>query len=145
MKVINIAVSILFSIQLVACSGVTTNSDQQGGNNTEQQSQIIKDVDATQMNQLISENSEAIILDVRTEGELAGGMVPNAKHIDFYGSDFNDQLSKLDKDKPVFVYCAVGGRSGKAMRMMEKMGFQEVYNLKGGFPTWQSAGFEVSK
>ena len=145
MRIIHIAFSILLSIPIFACSDVNSNSDQQNEVGSEQESQIIRDIDATEMHQLISENTDATVLDVRTQGELAGGMLPNAKHIDFYSSDFNDQLSKLDKNKPVFVYCAVGGRSGKAMRMMKKMEFKEVYNLKGGFPTWQSAGFEVSK
>jgi len=145
MRIIHIALTILLSIPMFACSDGTVHSDQQSETNLAQQSQINRDIDATEMHQLISESAEPIILDVRTEGELAGGMLPNAQHIDFYNADFEDQLSKLDKNRPVFVYCAAGGRSGKAKKMMKNLDFKEVYNLKGGFPTWQSAGFEISK
>ena len=145
MRIIQISLIVLLSVPMFACSGGNSNTEQHGSESTIQQGQIVKNIDAAEMHQLIAENSDALILDVRTEGELSGGMLPNAMHIDFYGNDFNDQLSKLDKDKAVFVYCAAGGRSGKAMNMMKKLDFKEVYNLKGGFPTWQSAGFEISK
>jgi phage shock protein E len=43
---------------------------------------------------------------------------------------FEQNLSALDKSKPVFVYCAVGGRSSKAAQVLNKNGFK-VYNLTG--------------
>ena len=57
-----------------------------------------------------------------------------------YEDDFEKQLEKLDKEKPVAVYCKVGGRSGQAMGKMNKLGFKEVYNLDGGMDAWKSAG-----
>ena len=134
---IQLAVSILLSLSIMACG--TNNSE------TIDQDHIVKNIEAKEMSQLISDNADAIVIDVRTEEELSGGMVPNAINIDFYSDDFKSKLSELDSDKPVFVYCAAGGRSGKAMKMMKEMNFKEVYNLKGGFPTWQNAGLEVSK
>lgn len=74
-----------------------------------------------------------IILDVRTPSEVASGTLPNATVIDFYGANFKEDLNKLDKEKPVFVYCRSGNRSGQAANMMKEMGFKEVYDLIGGY------------
>ena len=65
MKIVQLAVSILLSLSIMACG--TTNSETAG------QDQIVKNVDAKEMGQLISENADAIIIDVRTKDELAGG------------------------------------------------------------------------
>ena len=63
----------------------------------------------------------------------------------FYDADFKAQLEKLDKNKPVYVYCKVGGRSGQAAAQMQAMGFTAVYNLTGGMNAWNGAGKEVVK
>ena len=136
MRLLAILASVFISINLVACGG----SAQEGGS----EGQIAKNVDATQFHQLYTEKGGQM-LDVRTDGEVAQGYITGAVQIDFYGDDFDKKVAELDKDKPVFVYCAAGGRSGQAMNKMKDMGFKEVYNLSGGFPTWASAGYEVLK
>ncbi|WP_299462371.1 rhodanese-like domain-containing protein [uncultured Microscilla sp.] len=86
-----------------------------------------------------------IVLDVRTQAEVDKGKLPKATNIDFYKPDFDDQVAKLDKSRPVYVYCAVGGRSGKAMKKMKAAGFKEVYNLDGGFGAWKQLGYTIEK
>ena len=76
---------------------------------------------------------DAQMLDVRTPNEWKQGKVDDATCMNFYDTDFGKQVEKLDKTKPVFVYCAAGGRSAKASKMLKDMGFKEVYNLKGGY------------
>lgn len=78
-----------------------------------------------------------VVLDVRTPGETAGGVIPGAIELDFRSPDFAAQISQLDKDKTYLVYCAAGGRSSKACGMMEEAGFREVYNLTGGYRAWK--------
>lgn len=82
---------------------------------------------------------EAQLLDVRTPGEWNEGIIEGAITANIYEDDFDQQLEKLDKDKPVAVYCKSGGRSGQAMSQMHEMGFKEVYNLKGGIGAWNNA------
>lgn len=105
---------------------------------------ITKDVDASTFQAMIAEKQEAQLLDVRTPEEVGAGMIAGAMHMDFYEGNFKDQLSTLDKSKPVLVYCAAGGRSGKAMDIMQKMGFSEVYNLAGGYRGWSNAGLPTT-
>ena len=85
------------------------------------------------------------LLDVRTPGEWKTGTIPNALKMNFMESNFKEQVSALDKDKPVLVYCAVGGRSAKAQQLLLQWGFKEVYNLLGGINAWQNAGYELKK
>jgi rhodanese-related sulfurtransferase len=43
----------------------------------------------------------------------------------------------LDKNKPVLVYCAAGGRSASAAKDLKKAGFKKVYDLEGGYDAWE--------
>lgn len=104
---------------------------------------VVQQVDATQFNSLMESSPEKIVMDVRTDGEVAAGVIPNATQIDLSRNDFRESISKLDKSKPVFVYCAVGGRSSMASEVLEEAGFTKIYNLTGGVNAWQQAGFPL--
>lgn len=86
-----------------------------------------------------------VVLDVRTRREYEEGHIPGAVLLDFNSPDFGKELAKLDKNKTYLVHCAVGGRSAKAARKMEEMGFQRVFNLLGGMRAWEKAGKPVEK
>ena len=79
---------------------------------------------------------EVQLIDVRTSEEFHSGTIGDAQNIDFNAPDFKAQLSKLDKNKPVLVFCAVGGRSAGASKVLESLGFKEIYDLKGGYRGW---------
>lgn len=86
----------------------------------------------------LNADENAVILDVRTPEEVAQGIIPNAIVIDIYkGQGFIDDIQKLDKTKTYYVYCKSGGRSGQACGVMNQLGFENVYNLIGGFTDWQ--------
>ena len=82
-------------------------------------------------------NENSIIIDVRTELEVAEGIIPDAINIDIYGGQlFIDEINKLDKSKSYFLYCKAGGRSSQACSLMNQLGFDKTYNLLGGFMNW---------
>lgn len=86
----------------------------------------------------LEKDNNSVVLDVRTQDEVEEGIIPNAIHIDIYqGQGFIDELEKLDKTKNYYVYCKSGGRSGQACAIMNQLGFNSAYNLKGGFMEWQ--------
>ncbi|WP_412560153.1 rhodanese-like domain-containing protein [Winogradskyella sp. MIT101101] len=86
----------------------------------------------------LDKDNNSVVLDVRTQDEVEEGVIPNAIHIDIYqGQGFIDELEKLDKTKSYYVYCKSGGRSGQACAIMNQLGFNNAYNLKGGFLEWQ--------
>ncbi|MCP9769604.1 rhodanese-like domain-containing protein [Lacihabitans sp. LS3-19] len=79
----------------------------------------------------INSTPKAQLIDVRTPGEWAQGKIGSSNLISIADPNFIQQASKLDKNKPVFVYCAVGGRSARASSMLQQAGFKQVYNLTG--------------
>lgn len=85
-----------------------------------------------------------IILDVRTPAEVAKGKIPNSINIDFYDNNFSQKTTNLDKSKTILVYCAVGGRSTKAMNFLTNKGYT-VYNLNSGFNGWSTKGLPIVK
>lgn len=80
------------------------------------------------------------LIDVRTPEEYKAGHLEGAKNIDFYSKDFAQQMAKLDKNKPVAVYCAVGGRSASATDKLKSLGFAKIYDLDGGIRGWTASG-----
>ena len=85
----------------------------------------------------LENDSNAVIIDVRTEEEVDEGHIPNAVHLDiFKGQEFIDALKDLDTDKSYYVYCRSGARSGQACSIMNQLGFEKAYNLMGGFSDW---------
>jgi rhodanese-related sulfurtransferase len=79
----------------------------------------------------------AQLIDVRTPREFSNGFIEGAKNIDYNGDTFEKQMKKLDKTKPVLVYCAAGGRSENAAELLQEWGFKEVYDLEGGYNGWK--------
>ncbi len=91
------------------------------------------------------ENSDFVIIDIRTPQEFSDGHIENAINIDFYSRDFRQKLSELDKNKTYLVYCRTGVRSKLAMPVFINLGFKEVYEMDGGIVAWIEAGYEVVK
>jgi rhodanese-related sulfurtransferase len=98
--------------------------------------QINTSISVDDFEKKISEDKNPQLIDVRTPGEFEQGHLKGALNYDINGSDFENQLSKLDKNKSVLVYCLSGGRSSSAADILEEKGFLEVYNLKGGIMKW---------
>lgn len=80
----------------------------------------------------IKATKDAQLLDVRTPQEWQAGKIASSNCMNFNDADFKQQIEKLDKNKPIFVYCAAGGRSSKAAPILQAAGFKQVYNLSGG-------------
>jgi thioredoxin len=97
------------------------------------------DLSPTEFSKQLKETENPTILDVRTPGEFSEGHIQNALNIDWNGSSFDAQVSKLDKNSTVFVYCLSGGRSGSAASQLRSNGFKNVLELDGGMMAWRSA------
>ena len=90
----------------------------------------------------LTEDTNAVIIDVRTEDECEEGIIPNAINIDiFKGQGFIDEVQNLDKSKNYYVYCKAGSRSPQACAVMNQLGFESTYNLIGGFMNWKGEVF----
>jgi rhodanese-related sulfurtransferase len=110
-------------------SGVTSEAPAQ-------QKASVKNIKPADVAKITKEES-AIIVDVRTPGEVSEGVIEGASmFIDYNGGNFESEIAKLDKSKTYIVYCRSGARSANASGMMVNNGFQHIYNLEGGIMGW---------
>jgi len=87
---------------------------------------------------------KAYLVDVRTPEEFDGGHLQYATNINFNSPEFKAQIAKLDKHKPVYLYCRSGNRSGKAADTLKSLGFHSYYNI-GGFEQLKADGFPAEQ
>ena len=88
---------------------------------------------------------DAVVLDVRDEGEFAAGHINNARHVP--EKQIAGRIKELEKFKmkPVIVSCASGRRSASVADNLRKQGFTDVVALRGGIGAWQQAGMPLEK
>ena len=97
----------------------------------------------------VQDASEAVkkeniqFIDVRTVEEYQSGHAPKVVNIPL--DTLEKELSKLDKNKPVYVICATGRRSQKGAEILQKQDFKQLYNIIGGTSAWISAGLPTEK
>lgn len=93
----------------------------------------------------LAESKEPQLVDVRTPEEFQRGHLTNALNMNINSDDLKNRSQYLDKEKPLFVYCYLGGRSAKACDYFRKAGFKIVYDLEGGYSNWTSLNMPVEK
>jgi rhodanese-related sulfurtransferase len=93
--------------------------------------------------QTILKLEDVQLVDVRTKKEYEEGFIENSQNIDFNSPTFEDDINKLDKTKPVLVYCKSGTRSAKSVKKLMEAGFEKIYELEGGITKWKFKGLDV--
>lgn len=84
----------------------------------------------------------ARLIDVRTEAEVAQGMIDGAVHIPLHLLPL--RAADIPQDKPVVIYCRTGARSSQACAFMAAQGFDNMHNLTGGIQSWARSGHSLS-
>ncbi|KUO65559.1 MAG: rhodanese-like domain-containing protein [Lutibacter sp.] len=85
------------------------------------------------------------IIDIRTPQEFSEGHIEGAVNINYYDSNFMDQMAKFDKNQPIFIYCRSGNRTTAASKKAADFGFTEIYDLEGGILYWMKNNNETVK
>ena len=98
---------------------------------------VSQKVSAAQFQQLLAKSPDAQLIDVRTPAEYEAGTIEKAVNINIMDADFANQIDKLDKNRPVFLFCKVGGRSARAATQLEEMGFTTIYDMTDGYLGWE--------
>ena len=122
---IRIAIALVFLATMFSC----TMSAQQ-----------VKDVDVKAAKAMIDKGG-VTILDVRTPAEYQAGHIAQSVLANYNDPAFESMIAKIDKNKPVLVYCAAGGRSSRAAKLMSEKGWKNVSNMLGGMGAWGKAGY----
>lgn len=89
----------------------------------------MKKIYAKQLEEKLKAGEQLNILDVREDEEVATGKIPGAKHIPL--GQIPERLNELVKDKPYYIVCRSGGRSGQACAFLSAKGY-DVTNVEGG-------------
>ena len=92
----------------------------------------IKSINSSQAEKLIKSNEEVLILDVRRPNEFKESRIANSINIPVEEIEWETDEIEDFKDKPILVYCKIGVRSSVACNFLEKEGFNNLYNLRGG-------------
>lgn len=77
---------------------------------------------------------KAQLIDVREPKEFDGGHILGARNIPL--TQLKQRMSELRKDQAIYLYCQNGSRTGRAALMLNKKGYQDISQLKGGFKKW---------
>jgi len=118
----------LFSLFLMACSSSDTATVNQ-----------VSPIESAGL----QSNDFAVIIDVRSDSEWKGQRIPGAVHIPL--SELKGRMDELKsfEGKQLIMQCAVGGRSSKAVEILQHAGFTNVSNMNGGLVAWQKANLPI--
>lgn len=88
---------------------------------------------------LLINRENALVLDVRSDTEFAGGHIADARNIPL--AQLAERIDELRKyqQKPIVVNCQSGVRTNSACAQLKKAGFTRLYNLRGGMNAWKQA------
>ena len=100
----------------------------------------IQTISVEEFEKLLFDTKAEQLIDVRTAQEFVKYHIQSSKNIDYRGSGFRKEIEKLDKKKPVLIYCLSGTRSKAALSIFREAGFTTVYELKGGINEWSKLG-----
>lgn len=126
----------LISIVVIAVTLVAVNACNQT------KASGIEQITVDQMSDALK-NDSIQLLDVRTTDEYIESHLENAHNICVTDDDFKEKAANLNRDEPVYVYCKKGGRSAKAAKILQEMGFTKIYDMTGGILLWEEAGLET--
>lgn len=99
-------------------------------------------VSIDEAHELIINNKDILILDVRTPAEFMSGHIPNAINIPYNILPVRINEIEKYKNRIILVHCQSGGRSSSAVAILEQNGFTKIYHMNRGFGAWK---YEVTR
>lgn len=135
---------VILSFTFISCAQNTAKKEvkDNGNNYATQDKQVVELISPKDLNAKLGDIQ---LIDIRTPGEFAGGYIKGAININFFDRNFNDQMSKLNKEEEIYIYCRSGNRTGKAAKRLKDKGFTKIFDLQGGILNWNRNKLEVVK
>ena len=99
---------------------------------------VISDAQFTEI-----QDTDYILVDVRTTEEYESGHIQNAVNFDFYSESFQKEILSLDKSASIILYCRTQNRSTKTANYLKENGYKEITVLEGGITSWVKNGNDI--
>jgi rhodanese-related sulfurtransferase len=98
-----------------------------------QEESVVPEISVNELKQKLDNDEDINVLDVREPHEYEVANI-GVKLIPL--GELPQRLAELDQDEYFVVHCKTGGRSAKAVKLLQEAGFRNVYNVKGGITAW---------
>ncbi|HKW87470.1 MAG TPA: rhodanese-like domain-containing protein [Candidatus Acidoferrales bacterium] len=105
----------------------------------------VKEADYREIKKRLDAGEKMILVDTREDNEWARGHLPGAIHLGKGIIERDIEKTIPDKDAPLVLYCGGGFRSALAADNLQKMGYQNVVSMDGGWRGWTESGFPTTK
>ena len=105
------------------------------------ESKEISVISDAQFNEI--QDTDYILVDVRTTEEYESGHIQNAVNFDFYSESFQKEILSLDKSASIILYCRTQNRSTKTANYLKENGYKEITVLEGGITSWVKNGNDL--
>jgi len=105
----------------------------------------IPEVDVYQIKGRLDKGDNVNLIDVREDNEWNLGRIPTAIHLGKGIIERDIESVAKNREMELILYCQGGFRSALAAESLKKMGYKNVYSMSGGFSTWASNEFPISK
>ena len=89
------------------------------------------------------QNTDYILVDLRTAEEYESGHIQDAVNFDFYSESFQKEILSFDKNSSIILYCRTQNRSIKTANYLKENGYKEITVLAGGITTWVKNGNDL--
>ena len=103
----------------------------------------IRETDVPSVKAMIDEGVKFLLIDVREESEWTAGRLPGAVHLGKGIIERDIETAIPDKQAEIILYCGGGYRSALAADSLQKMGYENVLSMDGGFRSWKMAGYPI--
>ena len=90
------------------------------------------------------QDTDYILVDVRTAEEYESGHIQDAVNFDFYSESFQKEILSLEKNSLIILYCRTQNRSTKAANFLKENGYKEISVIEGGITSWVKNGNVLS-
>ena len=105
------------------------------------ESKDIKEMSDAQFTEI--QDTDYILVDVRTAEEFESGHIQDAVNFDFYSESFDNDILTLDKSSSIILYCRTQNRSTKTANYLKENGYKEITVLVGGITSWVKNGNDL--
>lgn len=102
---------------------------------------LVKEIEASELKSRIESGDDIILVDIRSDAEVAQGVLPESEHIAMHLIPL--RMTEFPKDKDVVLYCRSGARSYHACNYLMQQGVDNAINLRGGIISWARSGYDI--